>query len=87
MTENSRVVSPRDVAEAYQAMAQNPQGQVVLADLMRRFAHNRAPMFHAGQTRMEDCVYREGQRSVLVHIGRMLDVNPAEIEEVGHEAE
>lgn len=87
MTQDPRVVTPRQVAEAYQAMAENPQGQVVLADLMRRFAHNRASTFQAGHTRPEDCVYHEGQRSVLVHIGRMLDVNPAEIEEVGNEAE
>lgn len=87
MTQDTRVVSPRDVAEAYQSMAQNPHGQVVLADLMRRFAHNRASTFQVGHTRSEDCVYREGQRSVLVHIGRMLDVNPAEMEDVGHEAQ
>ncbi|NBB92348.1 MAG: hypothetical protein GVY32_04170 [Gammaproteobacteria bacterium] len=86
MTDRPQVVTPRQVAEAYQAMSQNPQGQVVLADLMRRFAHNRAPMFRAGHTRPEDCVYQEGQRSVLIHIGRMLDVNPSEIEEVGDEA-
>ena len=85
MTEETRKLSRRDVAEAYQAMAQNPSGQVVFADLMRRFAHNRMTMFHLGDTRPEDCVYREGQRSVLVHIGWMLDVNVADLEETNAE--
>lgn len=85
MSERMEPVTPAQVAQAYQDMAQSHSGRIVIADLMRRFGHTRAPMFRIGDTRPEDVVYREGQRSVLVHMGRLLDANIAEMEDHGYD--
>ncbi len=66
------------------------EGQIVVAYLMHKFGHTRAPMWcpssggsvvNVTGTRPEDLIYSEGQRSVLIEIGIMIDADPAQFEQ------
>lgn len=77
-------VSQADVINAYKQAFATPEAQVVLGDLMRRFGFTRSSTFtpqtpFRKETRPEDTIYYEGQRSVLVHIGMMMDADPSTI--------
>lgn len=72
-------VSKSDVVLAYQSALSTQEGQIVLADLMRRFGFTTWSTFVEGDPNKTS--WQEGQRSVLVHIGRMLEADPAEAEE------
>lgn len=73
-------VSPGEVAAAYQMAFTTQEGQIVLHDLLRRFGYTRRSMFQPGATRPEDLAFAEGGRSVLTHVGLMLDVDPDDYE-------
>ncbi len=75
---------------AHKKALTTPEGQVVVAYLMHKFAHTRAPMWcpssggavvNVTGTRPEDLIFAEGQRSVLIEIGLMLDADPAQFEQ------
>lgn len=73
------IISPADVVIAYKQAFAAQEGQIVLADLMRRFGHSRYSTFtKAGGT--EQMLLNEGARRVLIHIGIQLDLDPAEVE-------
>lgn len=55
-------------------LAQTEDGRIVIYDLMRRFAHNLAPMYRPGDDGMA-LAFKEGQRSVLVYIGSQLEAD------------
>lgn len=73
-----RQVSKADVANAYQTAFATPEGQIVLADLMRRFGYTRGSTLHENAHTM---AFREGTRYVLVHMGKMMDADPSELAE------
>ncbi len=72
-------VSPVDTCIAYKVMAATQEGQIVIADLMRRFGFSRGTTFVPGEPDM--IAWREGQRTVVIHIGRMIDADPAAFED------
>lgn len=72
-------VSQVDVCVAYKEIFGTRAGQVVLADLMRRFSFTRISTLVPGD--IHTTIHHEGSRTVLVHIGRMLDADPAEMQE------
>lgn len=71
-------VSPLDVCIAYKQVFSAQEGQIVMADLLRHFGFSRNSTFNVNPGSM---AYNEGQRSVLIHVGRMLDADPTELEE------
>ena len=74
-----KVVTPYDTIIAYQQVWQTDEGRIVLADLMRHFSWNTRSTYQGDGT--ENCIHREGQRSVLVHIGNQMEADPALAEE------
>lgn len=66
------------VAEAWQNLASTISGKTVIADMVRRFGYDRTSMYD-GDT--NNLVFKEGQRSVMVHVGRMLSVDPSSLTE------
>lgn len=69
---------------AYQQTFGSPEGQMVVADLLRRFGYARQPTVppHSGAPiDPYRALYCEGQRSVLVHVGLMLDSDPLQVKE------
>ncbi len=72
-------VSPVDTCIAYKVVAATQEGQIVIADLMRRFGFSRNTTYVPGDPDMT--VWREGQRTVIIHIGRMIDADPASFED------
>ncbi len=72
-------VSPVDTCIAYKVMAATQEGQIVIADLMRRFGFSRITTFAPGDPEMT--AWREGGRVVVIHIGRMIDADPAAFED------
>ena len=71
MTEISR----DECAEAYKSVFGTPEGQIILADLMRRFGFTRHSTFLDGEPTVNAMLIREGQRSVLIHIGVQMDLD------------
>lgn len=78
--------SPINIALAWKMVAQMPEGQVVLQDLISKFGFTRTSMYAPGQFNANDLIFREGQRSVLLHVGRMIDADPAQLENANKEA-
>lgn len=62
---------PISVMTAWKVIAGLPEGQVVLNDLVRRFAFTRTSTFVPGDPQRS--MLNEGSRIVCVHIGRMID--------------
>ena len=77
-TAENRVVGKIEVAEAYRDVFSTPEGQIVLADLMRHFGYNTTTTFVAGD--QYQSARNEGSRIVLVHIGRRIDTDIASLE-------
>lgn len=73
-----REVSPYDVCIAYKVTFATQEGQIVMMDLLRNFGYNRNTTFDANHGVMAT---KEGQRSVLIHMGRQLDMDPITLEE------
>ena len=76
-----RQVSPGDVARAYAAVFSTEDGMVVVGDLVRRFGFTRRSTFVLDDPSGRAQARNEGQREVLLHIGFMQDVDPAEYEQ------
>lgn len=74
----TKAVSPLDVCLAYKTAFGTQEGQIVLMDMVRRFGYTRDTTLDRDPHIMAS---REGQRSVMVHIGRELDRDPMEFEE------
>ena len=74
-----RGVTPAEVCVAYKQAFSTPEGMIVIADLMRKFGFSRTTTFVPGET--EQTFIHEGQRTVLVHVGRMLDADPSEFDQ------
>ncbi len=68
-----------EAAAAFQSIAQTPDGATVLNYLVGRFGYARRTTFSAEPGAM---AFQEGQRSVLVDIGGLLDldITPKEYE-------
>lgn len=81
--------SKAEACVAHKIALTTPEGQMVVAWLSHKFGHSRASMFTPSRgelsinitgTRTEDLIYKEGQRSVLIEIGNMMDADPAQFE-------
>lgn len=75
-------VTEEDIAQAYVDMAQSKSGQIVLADMERRFGYTRRTMLDGDDTTGLRLAWREGGRAVLAHISRMIEssINNTEVE-------
>jgi len=71
-------ISPVDTCVAYKIVCATQEGQIVIADLMRRFGFSRSSTFDPDPYRT---VLHEGQRTVVMHIGRQIDADPASFED------
>jgi len=71
--------SPGDIARAYQAVFDSPDGHIVLAHLQNGYGFTRDTLFVPGDA--HHTAFKEGQRSVLVSIGRMLEADPDQLDE------
>lgn len=72
-------VSPVDTCIAYKAVAMTQEGQIMVADLMRRFGFSRYSTHVPGDPELSRM--NEGSRLVIVHIGRQIDADPAAFED------
>ena len=72
-------VSQADICIAYKQVAATQEGQVVLADLTRKFGFTRFSTFVPGDPYHSQL--NEGARTVVVHIGRMIAADPSDFEE------
>lgn len=70
-------VTQADVVRAYQEVARTKAGQIVFADLTRRFGFVTRSMFWDGDDGLT-LAYKEGQRTVLTYIGRTLNSEAVE---------
>ena len=75
-----RVVSADEVLAAYKQVFSTPEGQIVLADLLKHFSYSREstlkfpnPLSKQVPDPEGGIYYREGQRTVVMHIGIMMD--------------
>lgn len=80
MSGKPREVSLMDIANAYKIVFATPEGQVVLADLVRKFAFNTQSTFVPNCP--EQTNVNEGQRTVIVHIGRMQAMDANQVAEI-----
>ncbi len=71
-------ISPVDTCIAYKVVCATQEGQIMIADLMHRFGFSRHSTFDADPYRT---TLNEGQRTVVMHIGRMIDADPAAFED------
>jgi len=74
------MVGKADVILAYKSVAATDEGRIVIADLVRKFGFSRTSTFVPGDPHRTSL--NEGQRSVMVHFGVMIDADPAAVEEV-----
>ncbi len=82
------VESRQDLINAYKQVFSTVEGQIVLADLVIRFAYNTRPMYTPSTgfsegTRPNDVIFTEGQRSVILHIGAQCDARPDNADDQG----
>lgn len=68
-----------DIARAYQAIFDTPDGHIVLAHLQASYGYVNKTLFVPGDP--QHTAYNEGQRSVLVGIGRMLEDDPDSLDQ------
>ncbi|WP_299444702.1 hypothetical protein [uncultured Rhodospira sp.] len=66
------------IAAAYQSVFHGQDGQLVLADLARRFGFTHRSTFpdNGDPNRM---IFNEGGRAALIHIGRMIEADLDEL--------
>ena len=76
-----RQISPAAVASAYHEVFATEAGAIVVQDLLRRFGFTRRSTFVLDDPNGRAQARNEGQREVLLHIGFMQDVDPAEYEQ------
>jgi hypothetical protein len=66
-------ISHDQIVAAYQAVAASEAGRIMLADLEVRFGFTTRSMFDRNDMSGLLLANREGQRSVLAHIGRVIE--------------
>lgn len=64
-------LSPEDIHAAYEAIFLSREGEIVLADLVRHFGFTTRSTLVPGDT--AHSAYQEGQRTVMVHIMKVLE--------------
>lgn len=67
-----------DVVLAYKKVFSTQEGAIVIADLMRHFGYTMNSTFDPAAPHTQP--FKEGQRVVLIHIGRRIDADPASLE-------
>lgn len=72
-------VSRKQVVAAYQEAFASPAGIIVLGHLTHRFGYTRGTTLVSGDP--QATAFNEGQRAVLVEIGRLLDTQLASLED------
>ena len=72
-----------DVMTAYKQVAATQEGQIVLMDLMRRFAFTRSSTHHVAGGDPNRMNFLEGQRSVIIHIGNQIEGSISETAQAG----
>lgn len=72
----AREVQPHELAMAFQECFSTPAGQIVLTYLVAKFGRVSATTFDENPVRM---AYNEGQRTVLVDIGKKMATQPADL--------
>lgn len=77
MTEEQK--SLYDLSAAYKTVAASPEGAIMIGDLVRRFGYSRQTTFDTDPIKMG---WKEGGRTVMVHIGRMIDMDTSTIADV-----
>lgn len=65
-----------ELSSAYKQVAASPEGSIVIADLVKRFGYSRQTTLDADPLRM---AWKEGGRAVLVHVGRMVDMDTSKM--------
>ncbi len=75
MATTVRRPSQEEIAAAYQRLLTTADGMTILADIAARFGYQNRTLFVPDPYRT---AFNEGQRSVAVHIGRMLSAAGAE---------
>lgn len=70
-------VSAVDLHEAYNRAFSSQEGQIVLADLVRHFGFTTRSIL--GRDTHETYAH-EGQRSVLLYIGRIMSTDPRDLD-------
>lgn len=68
-----------ELVHAYKRCFASTDGQAVLRDLMRNFGYTRKPTMLDTEP-IHKMAFREGQRSVLIHVGSYVDVTPESLE-------
>lgn len=71
-------ISLQDKHEAYLNVAATREGQIVIQDLVSKFGYARSSTIDTDPLKM---AWKEGGRSVCVHIGRMLDMDADQLAE------
>lgn len=74
----TREIDADTLLAAYANTFSSEDGQIVLADMLRRFGFAHRSTFSGDTHRM---AANEGQRSVMIHIGRMLEQQPPDHQE------
>lgn len=64
------------IVAAYQTVASTDEGRIMLADLEARFGFTTRSMFDRDDMTGLRLAFREGSRSVLAHMGRMIETAP-----------
>ncbi len=77
MADGPKRLSRVDVSNAYKALFSTEDGQVVMAHLVSRFGFTRQSTFVPNAP--EQSLIHEGQRTVLVEIGRQMDVDTTQL--------
>ena len=77
----TRNITPGDLSRIYKSFAMSEDGQVILADLMRRFAYVNKSTSTVANYDPNQMLVLEGQRSVVVYIGHMIETDPNQLDE------
>lgn len=73
----AREIQPHELAMAFQECFTTPAGQIVLAYLVTKFGRTTGTTFDENPVRM---AYNEGQRTVLVDIGKKMATQPEDLD-------
>lgn len=73
MAKNEKTVDVQDKEVAYKQVFASPEGQIVLADLIRRFGFTRKSPFVEARGEPHNFAFLEGGRAVMIYIGLVLD--------------
>jgi hypothetical protein len=81
MAETHRLYSKTDVISAYKDVFSTQAGQVVLSDLLRLFGFVDRSTFVSDDPYGRIQAGQEGQRSVIIHIGKRIEGQPDDVED------